>query len=102
MFSHAEKIVLVQDNPDTHKPASLYQAFETKEARRLTEYFEWHYTPKHGSCSTWPRANSASSPRNVSTAASAHRKLRGEVAAWVVDRNKNQAKADWQFTTDDA
>jgi hypothetical protein len=31
-----------------------------------------------------------------------HRKLRGEVAAWVVDRNKNQAKADWQFTTDDA
>ncbi len=49
MFSHAEKIVLVQDNLNTHKPASLYQAFAPKEARRLTERFEWRYTPKHGS-----------------------------------------------------
>ena len=48
MFPHAE-IVLVQDNLNTHKPASLYQAFEAKEARRLTERLEWHYTPKHGS-----------------------------------------------------
>jgi hypothetical protein len=40
---------LVQDNLDTHKPASLYQAFSPQEARRLTERFEWHYTPKRGS-----------------------------------------------------
>ena len=48
-FSNAEKIVLVQDNLNTHKPASLYEAFPPKAARRLVERFEWHYTPKHGS-----------------------------------------------------
>jgi len=48
-FSDAAKIVLVQDNLTTHKPASLYEAFPPVEARRLVERFEWHYTPKHGS-----------------------------------------------------
>ncbi len=48
-FPGAAKIVLVQDNLNTHKPASLYAAFPAAEARRLVERFEWHYTPKHGS-----------------------------------------------------
>ena len=48
-FPQASRIVLVQDNLSTHKPASLYEAFPAKEARRLVERFEWHYTPKHGS-----------------------------------------------------
>jgi len=48
-FPGASKIVLVQDNLSTHKPASLYEAFPAAEARRLVERFEWHYTPKHGS-----------------------------------------------------
>src|SRR4051794_10464648 len=48
-FSGATKIILVQDNLSTHKPASLYEAFPAAEARRLVERFEWHYTPKHGS-----------------------------------------------------
>ena len=48
-FPEAQKIRLVQDNLNTHKPASLYEAFPAAEARRLVERFEWHYTPKHGS-----------------------------------------------------
>jgi hypothetical protein len=48
-FPNAEKIVLVQDNLNTHCPASLYEAFPAAEARRLVERFEWHYTPKQGS-----------------------------------------------------
>jgi hypothetical protein len=48
-FPGTSKIVLVQDNLSTHKPASLYEAFPAAEARRLVERFEWHYTPKHGS-----------------------------------------------------
>ena len=95
--------MLVQDNLNTHKPASLYQAFEAKEARRLTEHLEWHYTPKHGS---W--LDLAESELSVLSSQCLDRRigdiesLRGEVEAWVADRNKNQAKADWQFTTDDA
>ena len=48
-FPDARKIILVQDNLNTHKSASLYEAFSAAEARRLVERFEWHYTPKHGS-----------------------------------------------------
>jgi hypothetical protein len=46
-FPGAARIILVQDNLNTHKPASLYEAFPAAEARRLVERFEWHYTPKH-------------------------------------------------------
>ena len=47
-FPDVKKIVLVQDNLNTHKPASLYEAFPAAEAHRLVERFEWHYTPTHG------------------------------------------------------
>src|SRR4029450_1157789 len=46
---HAERIVLVQDNLNTHPPASLYAAFAPAAARRLADKLELHYTPKHGS-----------------------------------------------------
>lgn len=49
VFPDAEKIILVQDNLDTHVAASLYKKFPPEQARALTEKFEWHYTPKHGS-----------------------------------------------------
>ena len=48
-YPDAEQIVLVQDNLNTHTPASLYEAFAPAEARRLADRLELHYTPKHGS-----------------------------------------------------
>ena len=48
-FPQVSRIVLLQDNLSTYKPASLYEAFPAKEARCLLKRFEWHYTPKHGS-----------------------------------------------------
>ena len=48
-FPEAEKITLVCDNLNTHKPASLYKAFQPNEARRIAEKLQFHYTPKHGS-----------------------------------------------------
>jgi hypothetical protein len=102
-FPKAEKIVLVQDNLSTHKPASLYEAFPAPEARRLVERFEWHYTPKHGS---W--LNMAESELGTLASQCLDRRipdketLIGEVAAWENRRNNNHTKADWQFTTADA
>jgi hypothetical protein len=102
-FPNAKKIVLVQDNLNTHKPASLYQAFPAPQARRLVERFEWHYTPKHGS---W--LDMAESELGVLATQCLNRripdksKLIKEVAAWQNNRNKHHAKADWQFTTEDA
>jgi hypothetical protein len=53
-FPDAAKIALVQDNLNTYKPASLYEAFPAAEARRLVERFEWHYTPKRGPSAATP------------------------------------------------
>jgi DDE superfamily endonuclease len=99
----AEKIILVQDNLNTHSPASLYEAFEPAEARRLVERFEWHYTPKHGS---W--LNLAESELAVLSSQCLNRripdaaKLTTEVAAWQASRNTHNAKAVWHLTTADA
>ena len=102
-FPDAKKIVLVQDNLNTHKPASLYEAFPAAEARRLVERFEWHYTPKHGS---W--LDMAESEFGVLTSQCLDRRiadqktLADQVGAWQDHRNKHHAKANWQFTTADA
>ena len=48
-YPDRERIVLVMDNLNTHHLASLYEAFEPAEARRIAERLEIHYTPKHGS-----------------------------------------------------
>ena len=99
----AKKIVLVQDNLSTHKPASLYEAFPAAEARRLTERFEWHYTPKHGS---W--LDMAESELSVLSFQCLDRRIPDrqtlieEVAAWQDCRNKKHTTADWHFTTADA
>jgi hypothetical protein len=103
IFPGSAKIVLVQDNLNTHKPASLYEAFPPAEARRLVERFEWHYTPKHGS---W--LDMAESELGILSSQCLDRRipdqqvLKDEVGAWVADRNSKHAKANWQFNTADA
>jgi hypothetical protein len=49
VYPQAEYIRLVQDNLNTHTPASLYETFPPAEARRILQRLEFHYTPKHGS-----------------------------------------------------
>lgn len=102
-FSDAAKIVLVQDNLNTHGPASLYEAFPATEARRLVERFEWHFTPKHGS---W--LDLAESELGHLTKQCLDRRIPDkqtlikEIAAWEKNRNMTHTKANWQFTTEKA
>jgi hypothetical protein len=98
-FPNASRIVLVQDNLSTHKPASLYEAFPPEEARRLVERFEWHYTPKHGSWLDMAESELAIlSSQCLDRRIPDKRKLIAEVAAWEAARNQNNATAKWQFT----
>jgi uncharacterized small protein (DUF1192 family) len=102
-FPGSAKIVLVQDNLNTHKPASPYEAFPPAEARRLVERFEWHYTPKHGSWLDMAESElSVLSSQCLDRRISDQRVLKDEVEAWEADRNRKHAKANWQFTTADA
>ena len=102
-FPAAQTIVLVQDNLNTHTPASLYEAFPPAEARRLAERFEWHYTPKHGSWLDMAEAELSVLASQCLDRRIEHRDtLAREVAAWLARRNATNAAADWRFTTDDA
>jgi hypothetical protein len=102
-FPCAEKITLVMDNLNTHKPSSLYEAFHPDEAMRILKKLEIHYTPKHGS---W--LDIAEIELSVLTSQCLDRRipdqqtLKSEVAAWEKSRNKDSVKVNWRFTTEDA
>ena len=103
VYPDAEIIVLVQDNLNTHSPASLYEAFEPAEAQRLTVRFEWHYTPKHGSWLDMAEIELGILGRQcLSQRIDNMEELRRQTRAWEKRRDEAQAKVDWQFTTADA
>ena len=103
MYPDTEKIILVMDNLNTHKPASLYKRYPAAEARRIIKRLEIHYTPKHGS---W--LDIAEIELNVMTRQCLSRridnisKLRDELSVWESERNARAAKVNWQFRTADA
>ena len=103
MYPAAEKIVLVEDNLNTHSPASLYEAFPPAEAKRIADRFEFHYTPKHGS---W--LDMAEIELGILNRQCLDRRIdniddmRREAIAWKTDRNAAKVKVNWQFTTEDA
>ncbi len=103
-YPDALQVRLVMDNLNTHHIASLYEAFEPHEARRLAERLDIHHTPKHGS---W--LNMAEIELSVLKGQCLNRRIvadmatmQVEVAAWERDRNTRTRKIDWQFTTPDA
>ena len=102
-YPEAEKIVLVLDNLNTHSPASFYEAFEPEEAWRLTNRFEFHYTPKHGSWLNMAEIElSALARQCLNRRLADQATLTQEVAAWTEERNAQVVKVQWRFTTADA
>jgi hypothetical protein len=102
-YPEAEKVRLVMDNLNTHNLASLYEAFEPEEARRLARRLEIHHTPKHGSWLNIAEIElSALKIQCLDRRIPEIGKLRAEVAAWEADRNNRIATVDWQFSTENA
>lgn len=102
-FPDADKIVLVQDNLNTHSPASLYATFEPAKARRIAEKFEWNYTPKHGSWLNMAEAElSVLSRQCLKERIANQHELGHDIEAWTTSRNEKNCIANWQFTNEDA
>ena len=102
-FREAEKIILVCDNLNTHKPASLYKAFAPDEADRIAEKLHFCYTPKHGSWLNIAEIElSVLSRQCLSRRISDQETLKREVQAWQNRRNEQRATVKWRFTIDDA
>jgi hypothetical protein len=102
-YQDAERITLVMDNLNTHKPGSLYETFPPQQAKQLWDRFEFVYTPKHGS---W--LNMAEIELNVLIRQCLNRRIpdietvAAKVDAWQQHRNTRNALINWQFTTKDA
>jgi hypothetical protein len=102
-FPAAERVRVVMDNLNTHKPASLYETFAPEEARRILRKLEFHYTPKHGS---W--LNIAEIELSVFSRQCLDRRigdeetLKREIKELEDERNTACAKIEWRFTTEDA
>lgn len=102
-FPAARRIRVVLDNLNTHKPASLYDAFPPAEARRILRKIEFHFTPKHAS---W--LNMVEIEIGVLNTQCLNRRigdrgtLEAAVVAWERARNEAGAMITWMFSVDDA
>ncbi len=100
-YRKAKKLVVVMDNLNVHSAASLYQAFEPAEARRLVEKLEIHHTPKHGSWLYMAEIELSVLGRQcLDQRIGSMAELRALTAAWLRDRRSSPI--DWRFTTKDA
>jgi len=102
-YPRAEQVTLVMDNLNTHALASLYEAFDPVEARRLIDRLETVYTPKHGSWLNMAEIELGVLSRQCMGDRIADKPiLMGAIKRWQTDRNSNRATIDWRFTTADA
>lgn len=103
MYLDAEKIILVMDNLNIHKAASLYKRYPVSETRRIIKKLEFYFTPRHG---RW--LNIAEIELNAMTRQCLSRRiaevdaLRKEFVLWETEHNHISAKINWQFQTSDA
>ena len=102
-YPKAKKITLVMDNFGTHTIGALYETFEPVEAKRLSDRFEFIFTPKHGS---W--LNMAEIELHVlngqclNRRMSSMKQIKEQVQAWRRQRNNKGRKINWQFTNKEA
>lgn len=98
-YSQAKKVVVVQDNLNTHKKGSLYENLPIKRAGELAALLEFHFTPKHGSWLNMAEIEfSALSRQCLERRIGSTEKLSQELQAWVKNRNKEKVKIHWSFT----
>jgi DDE superfamily endonuclease len=103
LHGEAEKVVVVMDNLNTHKLASLYEAFPPEQARRIAEKLEIHHTPKHGSWLNVAEIELSVLARQcLDRRIESRAQLQQETAAWELERNEQQVEVRWQLTTTEA
>jgi hypothetical protein len=103
VHEEAEKVILVVDNLNTHKLASLSEAFPPEQARRIAERLEIHSTPKHGSWLNMAEIELSVLARQcLDQRIETREELEREVAAWEEERNERAVEVRWRFTTADA
>ena len=99
IYKKAKKIILVEDNLNTHNEGSLIEAFGEKEGKRIGKKIEWHYTPKHASWLDQAEIEIHSLEQQcLNRRIPDFHTMQSEVAACVKKRNQDKCGINWQFT----
>ena len=94
---------MVLDNLNTHRKASLYEAFPADEARRIAKRLEFHHTPRHGSWLNMAEIEFSIFSRScLRQRIPDEESLCREVRALELERNDAQARINWRFSIQDA
>ena len=102
-YPEAERIILIQDNLNTHGPGCFYEFYPAQEARELAKRFEIHFTPKKASWLNMAEIElSVMSKQCFTRRIGSLKELRTQLRIWEKRRNKERAKIGWRFTTDRA
>ena len=98
-YPNAEKIVIIQDNLNTHNPGSFYKILSPEQAYDLSSRFEFHYTPKKASWLNMAEIElSVISKQCLNRRIATQEQLKNEVSALVEERNRIKATVNWSFT----
>ena len=103
-YPDVKRIILVADNLNTHSRTSFYEAFKPATACWLSQKYEFHYTPKHGS---WLNmAETELSSLSIQCLGNQRIKdvdhLNELLNSWEISRNRKQKGIIWHFKTADA
>jgi hypothetical protein len=102
-YTDASLIRVVQDNLNTHNAVSFYERFDPEKARNLKNRFEFHYTPKKGSCLNMAEIElSALARQCLDRRIGDMKTLEHEAKAWEAERNQQKIMIHWRFTTNHA
>lgn len=102
-YPYAQKIILIQDNLNTHNPSSFYETFSPEEAFNLSQRFYMVYTPKRASWLNMAEIElSALSKQCLDRRIGDMATLSQEVFVWSKERNNVKVAIHWQFTKNKA
>lgn len=102
-YKKAKKIVLVEDNLNTHNRQTLIGALGVKEGKRIAGRIEWHFTPKHASWLDQAEIEIHSlETQCLNRRIPNFHTMQSEVAACVRKRNQDKCGINWQFTREKA
>ncbi len=103
-YLDAKKIIVVQDNLNTHQTGSFYDHLPADQARALAGRFEFHYTPKGASWLNMIEIEfSALSKQCLGGRRIATKELlEQQLKAIVEHRNDKGIKINWQFSIQSA
>lgn len=102
-YKDARCTEIVQDNLNTHKAGSFYTVLTPDDAWKLSQRFNFHYTPKKASWLNMVEIElSVISRQCLSRRIPSIQALECEVEQLVKERNAEAATVNWQFTPDKA